>query len=602
MLTSEDELEIYRQSCQDFAKTTPPAVLVYPFLMVCCILMSPIRIEHTFLTYGLLAGIIVSCIARYHYSKLIVQGDISKKTVTRHGLAALATSLIWGAFCSATIYLYGYHLAAQFAFLSCITLTAGASSNFVANDRLFNAYAALMIVPSALAMLASDGVQVLGSFPVFMFFLFIRSVGKLHSRRYLQHLRSELRLKRQTIQLEQASRSKTEFLATMSHEIRTPMNAVFGTTEILLATQLDADQKAWVLTLRDSCESLLQIISDILDLSKIEAGQVDLEEVPFALCEVLNRPLALFELVAKQKGLELKANFEDTVQGAWVIGDRNRLQQIVANLISNALKFTQSGHVHLSCKRCNSDESNNGDQYWIEVAVEDTGVGIPLDKLDRLFKPFSQVDASTTRNYGGTGLGLAVSLQLSQLLHGHLWVVSGAGKTGQIPSDFTLESGPNDRDWVSRFYLRIPLGKMETPMLLEPDPEDRKALPAATLQILLCEDNLINQKIARTMLKKMGYDPSVACNGQEALDQCQKTEFDFIFMDLQMPILDGLGATKVIREMKLTKQPWITALTANAFQEDHHRCLAAGMDDYLTKPLRQADLERALRNYAAVRG
>jgi signal transduction histidine kinase/ActR/RegA family two-component response regulator len=536
------------------------------------------------------------------YSKRIVGGDYSPETVTKHSAAALVTSLLWGSFCATSIYLYGYHLASQFAFLSCITLTAGASSTFVANDRLFNAFAALMVVPSVVAMLATNGSEALGSFPVFMFYLFIRSVGKLHSRRYLQHLRSELLLKRQTVELEQASRSKTEFLATMSHEIRTPMNAVFGTTEILLGTPLDAEQKAWVLTLRDSCESLLQIISDILDLSKIEAGHVEIEQVPFALCEVIDRPLALFELVAKQKGIQLNADISDDAQDAWVVGDRNRLQQIIANLLSNALKFTKSGHVHLSCRRCNSDSSNNGDQYWVEVVVEDTGVGIPADKLDRLFKPFSQVDASTTRNYGGTGLGLAVSLQLAQLLRGHLWVVSDGGKTGQIPSDFDFESNRGQREWASRFYLRVPLGKMETPMLLEPDAADVKKLPASSLQILLCEDNLINQKIARTMLKKIGYQPEVAGNGQEAVEQCRSKEFDFVFMDLQMPLLDGLAATKLIREMPLARQPWIVALTANAFQEDHQRCLAAGMDDYLTKPLRQADLERALHNYSAVRG
>ena len=369
---------------------------------------------------------------------------------------------------------------------------------------------------------------------------------------------------------EVANRAKSEFLANMSHEIRTPMNGVLGRLDLALGTGPPPEQEECLVMARSSAEALLGIINDILDFSKIEANRLELDPVDFSVSDCMRETLRSFAPAAAEKGIELTCEVPPETP-AVVRGDPIRLRQVITNLVGNALKFTEKGEVHLSV--VNDGEAEG--LIRLHFTVSDTGAGIPAAKQKLIFDAFAQADASVTRRYGGTGLGLTISSRLVQLMNGEIWVRSEPGRG-------------------SDFHFTIVVARVES------EPAREQAVPtvggsrgganqgpARALRILLAEDNLINQRLAVRLLERRGHSVVVAHNGREAVEMLETGVYDAVLMDVQMPEMDGFEATAAIRsrERGTARHTPILAMTANAMQGDRARCLGAGMDGYLSKPI-----------------
>ena len=402
----------------------------------------------------------------------------------------------------------------------------------------------------------------------------VRMIGSIQD--ITERKKAELETEKARFEAEEARKTQEQFLANMSHEIRTPMNGVIGMTQLLSATNLNADQKEFVENIQQSTGNLMAIINDILDLTKIVAGKITLVQKDYLFNDLITNCVKMNQYRADEKGILLHCNIDKNIPLV-LAGDPYRLNQILLNLVSNAIKFTHKGEVNVAINL----QEQSAESVALEFIVSDTGIGIAADKIDSVFERFMQVSGDSTRKYGGTGLGLTITKQLIQLLGGNITVKSRQHEG----STFT-------------FYLTLLTGKQpagENPVTGEAaEPNLQNAL--AGIHILLVEDNLINQKVAVKLLEKQGAIVEVANHGKEAIELLKDIRTDIILMDIQMPEMDGYEATKIIRYQmpeEISKLP-IIAMTASALISDQKKCLFAGMNDYIAKPYQAIDLYKKI--------
>lgn len=538
-----------------------------------------------------MAGICSVTAVRYLLFRAYVrdQGNANRPTFWLRAFISLTAvaGAVWGLVGTVLLPPAG----SPFQLVVVIALIAVVATGMFSLSSFFGAYAALALpaLGPAIAthLVSADRADQFTAFTLTVFVLIALGAARRHARQTRRSLELKLTVQLLAAENEEARRvaeasseAKSRFLANMSHEIRTPMNGILGMSELLLRSGLKGPLERNAMTLRRSCETLLALINEILDFSKIEAGRMELEATPFCPAEVVRDTASLFADIARQKGLDLHVDLS-AAANQMVIGDPSRVSQVLNNLVSNAIKFTDVGEVHVSLVGSDSTPDADGLRK-LRIEVADSGCGIPADRIHAIFDAFTQADETTTRRYGGTGLGLAIARELAQLMGGEIGVESSPGRGSTF--------------W---FTIRVPLADPSATAEHVHEGMESKRFAG---KVLLVDDNPVNLEVGVALLELLGVSVSTADSGATAVSAAAKGGFDLILMDCHMPGVDGFEATQIIRHTELergTSACPIVALTANATSSCRQRCKEVGMNGYLSKPFRVRELEQMLSRYLA---